>query len=86
LYIRFSLLISFFLGLVVYRKSYFYAIFFLAKQQKLKKRLMIARRAAATTITHFAQVSGHQTRATTRMPADNKKRQKHNFMISLSFS
>jgi hypothetical protein len=55
-------------------------------QQKLKKRLRMAMRPPATTTTHFAQVSGHQTRATTKMPADNKKRQKHNFMISLSFS
>jgi hypothetical protein len=46
----------------------------------------MAMRPATTTITHFAQVSGHQTRATTKMPADNKKRQKHNFIISFSFS
>jgi len=83
---RFSPLICFFLGLAVNRKNYFYAIFFLAMQQKLKKRLRMAMRPAATTTTHFAQVSGHQTRATTKMPADNKKRQKHNFMISFSFS
>jgi len=47
---------------------------------------MMARRAAAATITHFAQASGPQTRAKTTMPTASKKRQKHNFMISISFS
>jgi len=70
----------------VYRKNCFYAIFFLAKQQKLKKRLMMARRAAATTMTHFAHIIGPQTRATTTMTTASKKRHKHNFMISFSFS
>jgi len=47
---------------------------------------MMARSAATTTITHFAQASGPQTRANTTMPTASKKRQKHNFMISISFS
>jgi Tfp pilus assembly protein PilE len=47
---------------------------------------MIARSAAAATITHFAQASGPQTRASTTMPTASKKRQKHNFIIPISFS
>ena len=46
----------------------------------------MARSAAARIITHLAQASGPQTRASTTMPTASKKRQKHNFMISISFS
>jgi hypothetical protein len=38
------------------------------------------------TITHFAHIIGPQTRATTTMTTASKKRQKHNFMIPISFS
>jgi hypothetical protein len=46
---------------------------------------MIARSAAAIITTHFTQAAGHQTIATTMIAAANKKRQKHNFMMSISF-
>ena len=46
---------------------------------------MMARSEPAATITHFAQDSGHQKTATTTMPKASRKRQKHNFMIILSF-
>jgi len=63
-------------------KVYLYsAPFRLLQKHVLKKRLIMARSAAAATITHFAQVSGHQTTAKTTMATANKKRQKHNFMM-----
>jgi len=46
---------------------------------------MMAKSAAPMTIIHFAQAAGHQTMAITMIAAANKKRQKHNFMISVSF-
>lgn len=40
-----------------------------------------------TTITHFAQVAGHQTMVKTRIPIAKRKRQKQNFIFTsfLSF-
>jgi len=46
---------------------------------------MIARSAAAATIIHFAQTAGQKKTASTTMPRASRKRQKHNFMIFLSF-
>lgn len=46
---------------------------------------MMARSAPAAKMTHFAQESGHQKIAKTTMPKARTRRQKHNFMINLSF-
>jgi hypothetical protein len=47
---------------------------------------MMARIAAAPTITHFAHIVGPQKMAKTTMPKARIRRQKHNFMIPISFS
>jgi hypothetical protein len=57
------------------------ALFLLWQQQVWKKRLMMARIAPAATITHFAQMAGHQKMAKTTTAAESRKRQKQSFMI-----
>jgi hypothetical protein len=46
---------------------------------------MMARRPAAMITIHLAQASGQKKIASTTIPKASRKRQKHNFMIFLSF-
>jgi hypothetical protein len=46
---------------------------------------MMARRPAAMITIHLAQASGQKKTASMTIPKASRKRQKHNFMIFLSF-